>query len=46
MGGGGNATAAVPPPRQAVVTRWAADPWSRGAYSYYAVGNRREIVGE
>jgi hypothetical protein len=37
---------AVPPPRQTFVTRWAADPFSRGSYSYYAVGNAKEIVGE
>jgi len=29
---------AVPQPREAVVTRWRADPWSRGSYSYVAAG--------
>lgn len=40
MGGG-----TVPPPKQTFVTRWGADPFSRGSYSYYSVGNKREIVG-
>ena len=30
---------AVPQPREAVVTRWRADPWSRGSYSYVAAGS-------
>lgn len=30
---------AVPQPKEAVVTRWRADPWSRGSYSYMAVGS-------
>lgn len=30
--------AAVPQPKETVVTRWRADPWSRGAYSFVAVG--------
>jgi len=25
-------------PKEAVVTRWRADPWSRGSYSYVAAG--------
>ena len=29
---------AVPSPKETVVTRWSADPWSRGSYSYVAVG--------
>ena len=29
---------AVPPPKDARVTRWRSDPWSRGAYSYVPVG--------
>nr|CAD7586100.1 unnamed protein product [Timema genevievae] len=29
----------VPNPRETVVTRWSADSWSRGAYSYMAVGS-------
>uniref|UniRef100_A0A2R5LNP7 Lysine-specific histone demethylase 1A n=1 Tax=Ornithodoros turicata TaxID=34597 RepID=A0A2R5LNP7_9ACAR len=28
----------VPQPRETVVTRWRADPWSRGSYSYVATG--------
>ncbi|KAI8468969.1 MAG: amine oxidase [Monoraphidium minutum] len=34
----------VPQPVQAFVTRWAADPFSRGAYSFYATGNASGIV--
>ncbi|GBF93957.1 hypothetical protein Rsub_06206 [Raphidocelis subcapitata] len=34
----------VPPPSQSFVTRWAADPFARGSYSFYAVGNPRDIV--
>nr|XP_006824583.1 PREDICTED: lysine-specific histone demethylase 1A-like isoform X2 [Saccoglossus kowalevskii] len=30
---------AVPVPRETVVTRWRADPWSRGSYSYVAAGS-------
>jgi len=26
-------------PKEAVVTRWRADPWSRGSYSFIAVGS-------
>lgn len=29
----------TPRPTDAVVTRWATDPWSRGSYSYLAVGS-------
>ncbi|KAK6640889.1 Lysine-specific histone demethylase 1A [Polyplax serrata] len=29
---------AVPQPKETVVTRWRADPWARGSYSYVAVG--------
>ncbi|XP_071451307.1 lysine-specific histone demethylase 1A-like [Hetaerina americana] len=29
---------AVPQPKETVVTRWRADPWSRGSYSFVAVG--------
>lgn len=29
----------VPQPKETVVTRWRADPWSRGSYSYVAVGS-------
>jgi hypothetical protein len=35
----------VPDPVEAYVTRWAADPYARGAYSYYAVGNPKNITG-
>lgn len=30
---------AVPQPKETVVTRWRADPWSRGSYSYVATGS-------
>ncbi|XP_030850350.1 lysine-specific histone demethylase 1A [Strongylocentrotus purpuratus] len=30
---------AVQQPKDAVVTRWRADPWSRGSYSYVAAGS-------
>jgi len=30
---------AVPQPRETVVTRWRADPWARGSYSFVAVGS-------
>jgi hypothetical protein len=36
----------IPEPVQAYVTRWAADPYARGAYSYYAVGNPKNITGD
>ena len=29
-------------PKEAVVTRWRADPWSRGSYSYVAAGSSGE----
>ena len=32
---GGNT---VPQPKETVVTRWRADPWSRGSYTYVAAG--------
>ena len=32
-------TQVVPQPRESVVTRWRADPWARGSYSYVAVGS-------
>lgn len=35
----------VPAPVETHVTRWASDPWARGAYSYYAVGNPLSITG-
>lgn len=35
----------VPDPVEAHVTRWAADPWARGSYPYYAVGNAKGITG-
>ncbi|XP_055691740.1 possible lysine-specific histone demethylase 1 [Lutzomyia longipalpis] len=31
--------AAVPQPRETVVTRWRADPWARGSYSFVSVGS-------
>ncbi|XP_052087644.1 lysine-specific histone demethylase 1A-like [Mytilus californianus] len=30
---------AVPQPKETLVTRWRADPWSRGSYSYVAAGS-------
>lgn len=32
-------TTAVPQPKETVVTRWRADPFSRGSYSYVATGS-------
>lgn len=32
-------SATVPQPKETVVTRWRADPWSKGSYSYVAVGS-------
>lgn len=29
----------VPQPKETVVTRWRVDPWSRGSYSFVAVGS-------
>jgi monoamine oxidase len=29
----------VPPPRDALITRWRSDPWSRGSYSYVPAGS-------
>ncbi|PSN46770.1 Lysine-specific histone demethylase 1A [Blattella germanica] len=29
----------VPQPKETVVTRWRADPWARGSYSFVAVGS-------
>lgn len=29
----------MPQPKETVVTRWRADPWSRGSYSFVAVGS-------
>ncbi|CAE1295017.1 Lysine-specific histone demethylase 1 homolog 1,Lysine-specific histone demethylase 1 homolog 2,Possible lysine-specific histone demethylase 1,Protein FLOWERING LOCUS D,Lysine-specific histone demethylase 1 homolog 3,Lysine-specific histone demethylase 1A [Acanthosepion pharaonis] len=30
---------AVPQPKETLVTRWRADPWARGSYSYVAAGS-------
>lgn len=30
---------AVPQPKDTVVTRWRADPWARGSYSYVKIGS-------
>jgi [histone H3]-N6,N6-dimethyl-L-lysine4 FAD-dependent demethylase len=30
---------AVPQPKETVVTRWRADPWARGSYSYVKTGS-------
>jgi monoamine oxidase len=40
------AAATRPPPSRYDVTDWAGDPFSRGSYSYFAVGNAREITAE
>jgi len=32
-------TTNVPTPKETVVTRWRADPWSRGSYSYVSTGS-------
>lgn len=29
----------VPQPKETVVTRWRADPWARGSYSFVSVGS-------
>jgi hypothetical protein len=34
----------IPDPSEYYVTRWANDPWSCGSYSYYAVGNEKNIT--
>jgi len=34
----------IPEPSEFYVTRWASDPWSCGSYSYYAVGNEKNIT--
>lgn len=34
----------IPDPIEFYATRWFEDPWSRGAYSYYAVGNVKDIT--
>lgn len=35
----------VPTPIQSNVTRWAADSFSLGAYSFFAIGNPKNITG-
>ena len=35
----------VPQPKDAHVTRWHADEFARGSYSFYAVGNPKTITG-
>lgn len=40
---------AIPDPNEFYLTRWYEDPWSRGAYSYFAVGNEKnvtKVIGE
>jgi monoamine oxidase len=37
---------AIPDPIEFYQTRWYEDPWSRGAYSFYAVGNEKNITKE
>ena len=36
----------IPDPIEFYATRWFEDPWSRGAYSYFAVGNAKNITGQ
>jgi hypothetical protein len=35
----------IPTPVETFVTRWGSDPFSRGSYSNYVVGNLRNITG-
>ena len=35
----------VPQPKEAHVTRWYADEFARSSYSFYAVGNAKNITG-
>jgi hypothetical protein len=41
----GNRTHTLPTPVETHVTRWGTDPLARGAYSYFATGNPRNITG-
>lgn len=34
----------IPDPVEFYATRWFEDPWSRGSYSYFAVGNEKDIT--
>lgn len=34
----------LPEAKEFYATRWFEDPWSRGSYSYYAVGNEKNIT--
>lgn len=34
----------APQPKETLVTRWAADPYAFGSYSYFAVGNPKNIT--
>jgi hypothetical protein len=36
--------ASIPNPTQTSVTRWHSDPFSRGGYSFFAVGNQKNIT--
>ena len=36
----------IPDPIEFYATRWFEDPWSRGSYSYYAVGNKKNISSQ
>ena len=36
----------VPPPRDALITRWRSDPWTHGSYSYVPAGSSFERYAE
>lgn len=36
----------IPPPRDAIITRWRSDPWSQGSYSYVPVGSSYQRYAE
>ncbi len=37
---------AVPPPRDALITRWRSDPWTHGSYSYVPAGSSYQRYAE
>ena len=36
----------IPPPRDALITRWGSDPWTRGSYSYVPAGSSFQRYAE
>lgn len=36
----------IPPPRDALITRWRSDPWTRGSYSYVPAGSSFQRYAE